>query len=86
MMSDETVKVACCLPHGPVLEIGKPGESTFKSFELTGVLAAGNNVATFPNRKGLKFGISKVPADIWNAWYAKNKTLRYIVDKSVFVA
>lgn len=86
MMTGETVKVACCLPHGPVLEVGTPGKETFKSFVLVGVLAAGRNIATFPNRKGVKFGISQVPADIWNPWYAKNKTLRFIVDKSVFVA
>lgn len=79
------VKVACCLPHGPTLEVGTPGEDDYKAVELQGVVAAGAKFVSFPNRKGVKFGVTSVPADIWRAWLAKNKTLRYVVDKSVFV-
>lgn len=91
-MAEKTVTVACCLPHGLVLEIGTPkvlqnGEisSTYKTAQVIGFLDAGRKAATFPTRKGLKFGITNVQADIWEAWLAKNKTLRYVVDKSVFV-
>lgn len=89
-MADETVKVACGLPHGLVLEVDppKPGADildTYLSVELTGFLAAGKSAATFPDRKGSKFGLTLVRADFWQVWLAKNKTLRYVVDKSVFV-
>jgi len=89
-MSD-LVKVYCALPHGPVLELNAPTPlklpgKDYQSVELVGVLKAGASVKTLPNRKGMKFGLTLVPADFWKAWYEKNKTLRFIVDKSVFVA
>jgi hypothetical protein len=89
-MNDEVVKVACGLPHGYMLEIDppKPGveiPDTYLSVELTGVLKAGKLAITIPNRKGERFGLTLVRADFWAAWLAKNKTLRYVVDKSIFV-
>lgn len=91
-MGVATVKVACCLPNGLTLEVGKPtvlanGElsSTYKTVDLLGTIKAGRSAVTFPDRKGLKFGITIVNAEVWNAWLAKNKSLRYVVDKSVFV-
>lgn len=85
-MTDETVKVYCKLPHGLTLEFGKPGEEDYGHIELVGVLKAGPSAKTFPNRKGEKFGLTIIPASVWAKWLAKNKTLRYVVDKSVFVA
>ena len=90
-MADEIVKVACSLPNGFMLEIdapkpGVPIPDTYLSVELTGFLKAGKSAVTFPDRKGQKFGLTLVRADFWAAWLAKNKTLRYVVDKSVFVA
>lgn len=79
------VNVACCLPTGLTLTVGKAGTPEYAVAELVGVIAAGNKAVSFPNRKGLKFGVTAVPVEIWNAWLAKNKALRYVVDKSVFV-
>lgn len=87
VMSDGTlaVKVACCLPQGLLLETGTPGTKSFLSAEIIGTVKAGSSAITFPNRKGLKFGVTLVRKDLWDAWLAKNKTLRYVVDKSVLV-
>ncbi len=78
------VNVACCLPHGPTIEIGEPGTPEYAVFELVGTIAAGSKFVSFPKRKGVKFGVTAIPADVWDAWLAKNQTLRYVVDKSVF--
>lgn len=90
-MSDALVKVYCALPHGPMLELNAPTPGTvvsnkYQGVELLGVLKAGPSAKTLPNRKGEKFGLTLVPKEFWEKWLAKNKTLRFIVDKSVFVA
>jgi hypothetical protein len=86
------VNVACGLPRGLTLEVGaanvlKNGElsSTYASAQLVGFLDAGKKAVSFPNKKGQKFGVASVDADLWAAWLAKNKTLRYVVEGSVFV-
>ncbi len=86
------VKVACGLPHGITLEVGnatvlKSGElsSTYQKVQLVGYLDAGKKAITVPTKKGMKFGVTLVPADLWNAWLAKNKTLRYVREGSIFV-
>lgn len=86
-MTDEVrrVKIACCLPQGLLLETGTPGTKSFMSAEIIGTVKAGSSAITFPDRKGLKFGVTLVRQDLWEAWLAKNKTLRYVVDKSVLV-
>lgn len=91
-MAGETVKVACGLPHGLTLEVGqanvlKSGElsSTYAYAELVGFVEAGKKAVTFPNIRFGMFGVTSVPADLWTAWLAKNKTLRYVVEGSVFV-
>ena len=86
-MADEVrqVKIACCLPQGLLLETGTPGTKSFISAEVIGTVKAGSSAITFPDRKGLKFGVTLVRQDLWEAWLAKNKTLRYVVDKSVLV-
>lgn len=77
---DETISIGCKLPHGLVLEIGvnkdgTPGES-YRNAVLQGTVDA---------RKGAKYGVTKVPRDLWLKWLANNKNLRYVVDLSVFV-
>lgn len=88
----DKVNVACGLPHGLTLEVGQAnvlrnGElsSTYQSAELVGFLVAGKKAVTFPDKGKQKFGVTGVPADLWSAWLAKNKTLRYVVEGSVFV-
>lgn len=90
-MADKFVKVYCSLPHGPVLELnspvpGKPASDNYQSVELVGVLKAGPSAKTLPSRKGEKFGLTLVPAEFWEKWLAKNKTLRLVIDKSIVVA
>ena len=87
----DTINVACGLPNGLTLEVGeakvlKNGElsSTYKTAHLVGFVEAGRKAVTFPNKGKQKFGVSSVPADVWAAWLAKNKTLRYVVEGSVF--
>jgi hypothetical protein len=78
----ETVTVGCTLLNGLTLEVGSPlpvdGEpsSTYRYVDLKGL----NDV-----RKGAKYATTIVPADLWDAWLAKNKTLRYVVEKAVFI-
>jgi hypothetical protein len=78
------IKIACKLPHGIVLEVGTPGKPDYQGVELTGTIKAGKSAKTFSNRKGESFGVSVVDSSLWQAWLAKNKTLRYVIDKSVF--
>jgi hypothetical protein len=80
-MPEEQINIGCKLPHGLVLEIGldpKTGIPTekYRNAVLQGTLQA---------RKGAKFGSAFVPRDLWDAWVAKNKKFRYVVDGSVFV-
>lgn len=86
------VNVACGLPRGLTLEVGNArvlqnGElsSTYQSAQLVGYLDAGKKAVSFPGKKGAKFGVAPVDAELWAAWLAKNKTLRYVVEGSVFV-
>lgn len=73
--------IGCKLPHGYVLEIGlsKGGVPTknYKSVVLNGTLNATANA---------KFGVVKVDEALWAAWLKQNRTLRYVVDGSIFVA
>jgi len=88
----DTVKVACGLPNGLTLEVGSPtvlksGElsSTYKTAHLVGFVEAGKKAVTFPTKGKQRFGVTTVATDLWAAWLAKNKTLRYVVEGSVFV-
>lgn len=88
----DTINVACGLPNGLTLEIGeakvlKNGElsPTYKAVHLVGFVEAGRKAVSFPTKGKRKFGVTAVPADVWAAWLAKNKTLRYVVEGSVFV-
>lgn len=84
MPDDATVKVYCSLPNGLTLEYGTPGKDDYGNVQLVGTLKAGPSAKTFPDRKGEKFGLTIISKSIWTKWLAKNKTLRYVVDKSVF--
>jgi hypothetical protein len=79
------VQIACCLPNGLTLEVGTPGGTNYQYFNLKGAKAPKTSTTTFPDRKGVTFGLTMIPAYVWNVWLAKNKTLRYVLDKSVFV-
>lgn len=71
------VALGCKLPNGFVITIGTPGTEDYFSVPLIGPSGLKN---------APKFGITRrVPADLWDAWLAQNKTLRYVVDKSIFV-
>jgi hypothetical protein len=76
-------KIYCSLPQGLTLEIGTPGEKDYYFVHLLGVQKAGVNAKTLPNRKGVKFGLTIIDSDFWEAWLAKNSKLRYVVDQSV---
>jgi hypothetical protein len=87
----DTVNVACGLPNGLTLEVGaakvlKSGElsPTYKSVHLVGFVEAGKKAVTYPTKGKQRFAVTSVPADVWAAWLAKNKTLRYVVEGSVF--
>lgn len=73
----ETIIIGCRLPHGLVLEVGTPGTEDYRAVELTGVGKM---------RRGAKIALTPVPLEVWAAWVDKNLTLRYVVEKSVFVA
>lgn len=85
-MNDESmVRVYCGLPQGLTLEMGTPGKTDYRHVHLIGTNKAGPSAKTIPNRKGEKFGLTIIPKSFWEAWLAKNKTLRYVVDKTVLV-
>ena len=74
--SSTSVIIGCKAPTGLFLEIGKPGESDYKS-----VVVAGANQGDFradglllPKTVG-GFGRTVVSAEFWNAWKAQNKAL-----------
>ena len=79
-MANEKVTIGCKLPHGLVLEIG---------LDKDGVPGKGYQCAVLQGlskaRKGAQYGLTLVDRGLWEAWVAKNKTLRYVIDKSVFV-
>lgn len=68
------VKIGCKLPYGPTIEIGTPGEEGYKFFELNGWYSTKS-----------KFGVTLIPAEVWEAWVKKNAKLRYVMDGSVYL-
>lgn len=71
-----TIRIGCKLPQGFVIQTGAPGGKDYSYVELAGA----NRPA-----KGVRYGITAVPVAVWSAWLAKNKTFRYVRDKSIFV-
>jgi hypothetical protein len=68
--------VGCKLPRGFTIEVGIPATKSYQWFDLNGLNKA---------KRGVKYGVTDIPDAVWITWLTKNKTLRYVVDKSIFV-
>jgi hypothetical protein len=64
--------VGCKLPSGFTIEVGTPGKEGYAYYHI-------------PGRVGKKDGTASVPNAVGAAWVKDNKTLRYYVDKSIYV-
>lgn len=60
-MSDD-ILVACKLPHGIYLDVGK------QRVKLNGVMQSGRLEAPFFTAPANSVGLTKVPRDFWDAW------------------
>lgn len=75
----EKINIGCKLPHGLVLEVG------IRDMKLASDYAVAVLQGRLQARPGAKYGSTMVHKALWDRWLALNKTLRYVVDKSVFV-
>lgn len=66
MMSDDIV-VACKLPHGIYLDVGK------QRIQLNGVMQSGRVHAPFFMAPSNAVGLTKVPRDFWEAWVQEHQ-------------
>lgn len=60
-----TVHVACKLPMGMILELGKPGTDAYKKVTLKGA-----NNALIQDKAG-GFGLTEIDKEFWDKWSAK---------------
>lgn len=77
-----SVVIACKLPHGLVMELGKVGDSNYRRFELAG--ANGAPRAPRPAIVAGGYGLTTVPEDFWKAWYLKHKDRDYVKNGAIF--
>lgn len=76
--NSETVIVACKLPHGLIIEIGKPGEDNYQRYQLRGQLSRG-----IQNSSG--FALTTIPKRDWEQWLAKTgRKLKFVQQGLVF--
>ena len=74
--------IACRLPHGLVIEVGKPGADNYRQMKLNGPFsknAEGNGVVTVNG-----YAFTKVPEDFWLEFMSKHKTAAYLVNRAVY--
>lgn len=77
----ERINIGCKLPHGFLIEVGLHAKTQQPTDDYAAIVLQG----TLKARKGSKHGSTLVDKAVWEAWLAENKTLRYVLDKSIFV-
>lgn len=77
-----TVVIACKLPHGLIMEMGKLGNPEYKSVKLNGSNGARHGQHVIVTASG--FGLTTVDASFWAAWSKKNARLEFMTNGSVF--
>lgn len=77
-----TVVIACKLPHGLIMEMGKLGNPDYKSVKLNGANGARHGQHVIVTASG--FGLTTVDASFWAAWSKKNARLEFMTNGSVF--
>lgn len=75
-MNTTLVTVGCRLPRGFTIETGTPGTEEYAFYNLNG---RNNSV------QGRPYGVTKIPSDVWASWLGKNKGMRYVMDRSIFL-
>lgn len=74
--------VACRLPHGLVLEVGKVGADNYRQIKLNGPFsknAKGEGALTVNG-----YAFTKVPEDFWNEFTRAHKGAPYLVNRMVY--
>jgi hypothetical protein len=77
------VTVACKLPHGLVLELGKIGADTYQKHVIAGPYTtdkAGNPASIVVNG----YAFTRVPESFWNAWAQAHKGAAYLRNRAVY--
>ena len=82
-----TVQIACKLPLGLLLEIIEPGLRDFPLPPGKVVRLKGANSQLTDKTVPIigAFGITEVDEEFWNAWYARNKDLKFVREGMVFM-
>ncbi|CAI3932158.1 hypothetical protein [Commensalibacter papalotli (ex Botero et al. 2024)] len=78
-MSDD-VLVACKLPHGIYLDVGK------QRVKLNGVMQSGRLEAPFFTAPAKSVGLTKVPRDFWEAWIKDHQEFEPIKKGLIFAS
>lgn len=81
-MSAKLLTVACRLPHGLVIEVGKFGSENYRQMKLNGPFSKNANGDRAITINGYAF--TKVPEDVWNEFYRTHKTAAYLMNRAVY--
>lgn len=76
------LSIACRLPHGLVIEVGKPGGENYRQMKLNGPFSKNADGAGAITVNGYAF--TKVPEDFWNEFTAKHKGAAYLINRAVY--
>lgn len=74
--------IACRLPHGLVIETGRPGEDNYRQLQLKGPFsknADGTRVLTVNG-----YAFTKVPEDFWADFTRAHKGAMYLVNRMIY--
>jgi hypothetical protein len=74
--------VACRLPHGLVIEVGKPGADNYRQLKLNGPFSKNTKGEGVLVVNGYAF--TKVPEDFWNEFARAHKSAAYMVNRMVY--
>lgn len=75
------ISIGCKLPHGPVLETGVDRKTGLPGKDYAYVVL--NGLTGTPPKT--KYAVTLVDEALWNAWARRNKSLRHLLDGSLFV-
>jgi hypothetical protein len=74
--------IACRLPHGLVVEVGRTGEDNYRSIQLKGPFSKNSDGSGVLVVNGYAF--TKVPEDVWNEFTRAHKGATYLVNRMVY--